>query len=57
MKINKYNDFRNISGYVLKELRLKANLSQQDLAEKLQLLGIELNEFFTDKLFKDVEED
>ncbi len=26
----------------VKELRLKANLSQQDLAEKLQLLGIEL---------------
>lgn len=42
MKINKYNNFRNISGSVLKELRLKANLSQQDLAEKLQLLGIEL---------------
>lgn len=49
--INKYNDFRNIYGSVLKELRLKANLSQQDLAE------IELNEFFTDKLFRDVEED
>lgn len=42
MKINKYNEFRNISGSVLKELRLKSNLSQQDLAEKLQLLGIEL---------------
>ena len=42
MKINKYNDFRNISGSILKELRLKSNLSQQDLAEKLQLLGIEL---------------
>ncbi len=42
MKINKYNNFRNISGSVLRELRLKANLSQQDLAEKLQLLGIEL---------------
>lgn len=27
MKINKYNNFRNISGSVLKELRLKANLS------------------------------
>ena len=40
MKINKYNDFRNISGSALRELRLKANLSQQDLAEKLQLLGI-----------------
>lgn len=42
MKINKYNNFRNISGAVLRELRLKNNLSQQDLAEKLQLLGIEL---------------
>lgn len=42
MKINKYNNFKNISGIVLKELRLKNNLSQQDLAEKLQLLGIEL---------------
>lgn len=42
MKINKYNNFRNISGSVLKDLRQKANLSQQDLAEKLQLLGIEL---------------
>ena len=42
MKINKYNDFRNISGSILNELRLKSNLSQQDLAEKLQLLGIEL---------------
>lgn len=42
MRINKYNDFRNISGSILKELRLKSNLSQQDLAEKLQLLGIEL---------------
>lgn len=42
MKINKYNNFRNISGIILRELRLKNNLSQQDLAEKLQLLGIEL---------------
>lgn len=42
MKINKYNDFRNISGSILRDLRLKANLSQQDLAEKLQLEGIEL---------------
>lgn len=42
MKVNKYNDFRNIFGSVLRKLRLKTNLSQQDLAEKLQLLGIEL---------------
>ncbi len=42
MKINKYYDFKNISGSVLKQLRLESNLSQQALAEKLQLLGIEL---------------
>lgn len=42
MKINKYNNLKNISGSVLRKLRLKANLSQQDLAEKLQLLGVEL---------------
>lgn len=42
MKINKYNNLKNISGSVLRELRLKANLSQQDLAKKLQLLGIKL---------------
>lgn len=42
MKINKYNDFRNVCCTVLRQLRLKENLSQQDLAEKLQLLGVEL---------------
>ena len=42
MKISKYNEFRNISYSKLKELRLKSNLSQQALAEKLQLLGIDL---------------
>lgn len=42
MKINKYNNFRNISGSVLKELRLKNNLYQQDLTLKLQLLDVEL---------------
>lgn len=42
MKIVKYNDFRNISGKKLRELRILAKLSQQDLAEKLQLEGIDL---------------
>ena len=42
MKIVKYNDVRNISGKKLRELRISANLSQQDLAEKLQLEGIDL---------------
>lgn len=42
MKINKYNDFKNVSGSILRELRTNDKLSQQDLAQKLQLLGIEL---------------
>ena len=42
MKITKYNKYRNISGNKLKELRKKAKMSQQDLAEKLQLEGIDL---------------
>lgn len=42
MKITKYNEFRNISGNKLRELRKKSKMSQQDLAEKLQLKGIDL---------------
>ena len=42
MKITKYNEFKNISGKKLKELRIAAKLSQQGLAEKLQLVGIDL---------------
>ena len=42
MKITKYNDFRNISGNRLRELRKEAKMSQQELAEKLQLEGIDL---------------
>ena len=42
MKITKYNDFKNISGNKLRELRKISKISQQDLAEKLQLEGIDL---------------
>ena len=42
MKITKYNDFKNISGKKLKDLRKAAKMSQQDLAKKLQLEGIDL---------------
>ena len=42
MKITKYNDFKNISGNKLRELRKISKMSQQDLAEKLQLEGIDL---------------
>lgn len=42
MKINKYNNLKNISGKKLKQLRLEKHLTQKRLAEKLQLLGVEL---------------
>ena len=42
MKITKYNNVKNISGNKLKELRKNAKMSQQDLAKKLQLEGIDL---------------
>lgn len=42
MKITKYNKFRNISGNKLSELRKVNKMSQQELAEKLQLEGIDL---------------
>ena len=43
MKIYKYNNFKNISGNKIKELRLKHNLTQQELAERLQLKGIDIS--------------
>lgn len=42
MKITKYNEFKNISGNKLRELRKSSKMSQQELAEKLQLDGIDL---------------
>ena len=42
MKITKYNKFRNISGNKLRELRKDSKISQQELAGKLQLEGIDL---------------
>ncbi len=42
MKINNYNNLKNISGNKLRELRKETKMSQQDLAEKLQLEGIDL---------------
>ena len=42
MKISKFNNSRNISGTMLRKLRIEKGFSQQRLAEKLQLEGIEL---------------
>jgi transcriptional regulator with XRE-family HTH domain len=42
MKITKYCNGKNASGKMLRKLRLEANMSQQDLATKLQLKGVDL---------------
>lgn len=42
MKINKNNEWRNVSGTKLRELRTAAKISQEDLAQKLQLEGVDL---------------
>ena len=42
MNAFQYNEFRNISGNKLSELRKANKMSQQELAEKLQLEGIDL---------------
>lgn len=43
MKINKYKNLKNISGTRLRKLRLENNLTQQQLAEQLQLQGLEIS--------------
>lgn len=45
MKIYKYKNGKcNASGPIIRELREKAGLSQEQLAARLQLAGIELNQ-------------
>ena len=44
MKIKKYNEYRNISGIKLKELRINSKMSQKQVAEELHLEGIDLTE-------------
>lgn len=42
MKFNKYNDSYNIVGKKLKDIRESKNISQEQLSNKLTLLGITL---------------
>jgi transcriptional regulator with XRE-family HTH domain len=44
MKIYKYNGRSNISGVKIREERTRSHLSQEQLAAKLQLEGINLNQ-------------
>lgn len=42
MRFNKYNDKYNITGTKLREIREQLNMSQEQLSNKLTLLGITL---------------
>lgn len=41
--MRKYNEQSNISGEIIEKYRLKQNMSREDLAAKLQLLGINID--------------
>lgn len=43
MEVLKRNKVKNVSGNKVRELRLKNKLTQQQLAEKLQLQGIDIS--------------
>lgn len=43
MRINNFNNSKNISGKKLKELRIQHKYTQKELAEKLQLMGIQIS--------------
>ncbi len=41
--MRKYNNRSNISGEIIKKYRTMKNISREELAEKLQLLGINID--------------
>lgn len=41
--MRKYNNKSNISGKIIEQYRLKADMSREDLAEQLQLLGLSID--------------
>lgn len=44
--MRKYNNEPNITGKIIENARLSKNMSREDLSEKLQLLGIEVDRSF-----------
>lgn len=54
MKINKNSEYRNIIGTKLKEIRMRNNMTQQELAKEVQEIGFnmtfkEISKIETDK--------
>lgn len=44
MKIYRYNDKCNICGLVIRDLRRKKHLTQNELAAKMQVMGIDVEQ-------------
>lgn len=44
MKILKFNEMHNITGQRIKELRIQRGLTQEQLAAKMQIAGIQINQ-------------
>lgn len=59
--MRKYNNKSNISGKLIEKFRIKKNLSREELAEQLQLIGLNVERGFIykietqNKLLKDFE--
>lgn len=54
MKLNKNSEYRNIIGTKLKEIRMRNNMTQQELAKEIQEIGFnmtlkEISKIETDK--------
>ena len=54
MKLNKNSEYRNIIGTKLKEIRMRTNMTQQELAKEVQEIGFnmtlkEISKIETDK--------
>lgn len=43
--MRKYNNKSNISGKIIEQYRLKADMSREALAEQLQLLGLSIDRY------------
>ncbi len=41
--MRKYNNKSNVSGKIIEQYRLKADMSREDLAKQLQLLGLSID--------------
>ena len=50
--MRKYNDKLNISGKVIENARLSKNLSREELSNKLQLMGLNVDRSFVYRIEK-----